>query len=145
MTEPGLPKAVLWDMDGTLVDTEPYWISTEFELAERYGGTWSEAHALNLVGNDLRVSAAYIQEHMGIDLGIDEIVETLLDGVVRKVEENVPWRPGAVDLVERTRAAGIPCALVTMSYDRFVAPILAHLPPNMLTPTASAGWASSLP
>src|SRR4051794_41075040 len=105
-----LPQAVLWDMDGTLVDTEPYWIRTEFELAERHGGTWSEAHALNLVGNDLRVSAAYIQKHMGIDLGIDEIVETLLDGVVRKVAENVPWRPGAVDLVERTRAAGIPCA-----------------------------------
>lgn len=131
MTEPAvLPKAVLWDMDGTLVDTEPYWISTEFELAERYGGTWSEAHALNLVGNDLRVSGAYIREHMGIDLGVDEIVEALLDGVVRKVEENVPWRPGAVDLVNRTREAGVPCALVTMSYDRFVAPILAHLPPE---------------
>jgi len=131
MTEPGgLPKAVLWDMDGTLVDTEPYWIRTEFELAERYGGTWSEGHALNLVGNDLRVSAAYIREHMGIDLGIDEIVEALLDGVVRKVETEVPWRPGAVDLVGWIRAAGIPCALVTMSYDRFVAPILAHLPPE---------------
>ncbi|WP_243057650.1 HAD family phosphatase [Nocardioides sp. SR21] len=131
MTEPSaLPKAVLWDMDGTLVDTEPYWIATEFELAERYGGTWSEAHALNLVGNELTVSAAYIQEHMGIDLAVDDIVEALLDGVVRKVQENVPWRPGAVDLVERTRAAGVPCALVTMSYDRFVAPILAHLPPE---------------
>lgn len=135
MTEPGtrrdaLPRAVLWDMDGTLVDTEPYWIRTEYELAERYGGTWSDAKALDLVGNDLRVSAAYIQEHMGIDLGIDEIVEELLDGVVRKVEEEVPWRPGAVDLVERVRAAGVPCALVTMSYDRFVAPILAQLPPE---------------
>ena len=125
-----LPRAVLWDMDGTLVDTEPYWIRTEYELAERYGGSWSEAHALNLVGNDLRVSAAYIREHMGIDLGIDEIVETLLDGVVRKVQEEVPWRPGAVDLLARTRARGIPCALVTMSYDRFVAPILERLPPE---------------
>ncbi|GAA4364619.1 HAD family phosphatase [Nocardioides caricicola] len=132
MTEPseGLPKAVLWDMDGTLVDTEPYWIATEFELAERYGGTWSEAHALNLVGNELTVSAAYIREHMGIDLEVDEIVQALLDGVVQKVAENVPWRPGAVDLVQRTRDAGIPCALVTMSYDRFVAPILAQLPPE---------------
>jgi HAD superfamily hydrolase (TIGR01509 family) len=125
-----LPRAVLWDMDGTLVDTEPYWIRTEFELAEQYGGTWNEAHALNLVGNDLRVSATYIREHMGIDLGIDEIVEALLDGVVRKVQAEVPWRPGAVDLIERVRAAGIPCALVTMSYDRFVAPILAQLPPE---------------
>jgi HAD superfamily hydrolase (TIGR01509 family) len=123
-------KAVLWDMDGTLVDTEPYWIRTEYELAEQYGGTWSDADALNLVGNDLRVSAAYIRQHMGIGLEIDEIVEELLDGVVRKVQEKVPWRPGAVDLVERTRASGIPCALVTMSYDRFVAPILEQLPPE---------------
>lgn len=125
-----LPRAVLWDMDGTLVDTEPYWIRTEYELAERYGGTWSDAKALDLVGNDLRVSAAYIQEHMGIDLEIDRIVDELLDGVVRKVQERVPWRPGAVDLIGRLRTAGVPCALVTMSYDRFVAPILEHLPPE---------------
>ncbi|GAB2454547.1 HAD family phosphatase [Nocardioides hungaricus] len=128
MTDPGLPQAVLWDMDGTLVDTEPYWIEAEFELAERYGGTWSDAHALNLVGNDLLSSAHYIREHMGIDVPPEQIVDELLDGVVRRVEESVPWRPGAVDLIERTRAAGVPCALVTMSYDRFVAPILARLP-----------------
>ena len=124
------PAAVLWDMDGTLVDTEPYWIATEHELAARYGGRWTDADALNLIGNDLRFSAAYIQEHMGIDLGIDEIVSALLDGVVHRVEQAVPWRPGAVDLVTGVREAGIPCGLVTMSYDRFVAPILAHLPPE---------------
>ena len=133
MTDPAagaLPSAVLWDMDGTLVDTEPYWIATEHELAQRHGGRWTDADALNLIGNDLRFSAAYIQEHMGIDLGIDEIVSELLDGVVRRVAQEVPWRPGAVDLVTRVREAGIPCGLVTMSYDRFVAPILAHLPPE---------------
>jgi HAD superfamily hydrolase (TIGR01509 family) len=125
-----LPAAVLWDMDGTLVDTEPYWIQTEFDLAERYGGSWSEAHALNLVGNDLLDSGRYIREHMGIDLSPEEIVEALLDGVVHRVEQDVPWRPGAVDLIESVRAAGIPSALVTMSYERFVAPILAQLPPE---------------
>jgi hypothetical protein len=66
-----LPAAVLWDMDGTLVDTEPYWIESEFELVEQHGGTWSSEHALNLVGNDLLVSGRYIREHGGIDLSPD--------------------------------------------------------------------------
>ncbi len=123
-----LPAAVLWDMDGTLVDTEPYWIATEFAIAEKYGGTWSLAHALNLVGNDLLESGRYIREHMGIDRTPEQVVEELLDGVVARVELEVPWRPGAVELLADLRAAGVPCALVTMSYRRFVDPILARLP-----------------
>jgi beta-phosphoglucomutase-like phosphatase (HAD superfamily) len=51
-------QAVLWDMDGTLVDTEPYWIATEYAMAEKYGATWSQAHALQLVGSDLIDSAS---------------------------------------------------------------------------------------
>ena len=45
--------AVLWDMDGTLVDTEPYWVEVESALVEAHGGTWTEGDALNLVGNNL--------------------------------------------------------------------------------------------
>jgi HAD superfamily hydrolase (TIGR01509 family) len=115
-------------MDGTLVDTEPYWVEAEFALAERYGGTWSREHALNLVGNDLIESGRYIREHMGIDLEPSLIVEELLDGVIAGVERSVPWRPGAVELLAGLQEHGIPCALVTMSYRRFVAPILAALP-----------------
>ena len=122
--------AVLWDMDGTLVDTEPYWIATEYAMAEKYGATWSEAHALELVGNDLLDSGRYIQKVMGLAQTPEAIVEELLDGVVAQVEREVPWRPGAVDLLGSLREAGVRCGLVTMSYQRFVAPILAHLPPE---------------
>ena len=122
------PDAVLWDMDGTLVDTEPYWIEVEYEIARRYGGTWSHEHALNLVGNDLIESGRYIREHAGIDVEPAQIVEELLDGVTARVVEQVPWRPGAVELLALLGEQGVPCALVTMSYRRFVAPILAALP-----------------
>ena len=122
------PKAVLWDMDGTLVDTEPYWMEAEYELAALHGGTWSDAHALALVGNDLLVSGAYIREHMGIDLTPEEIVEQLLDRVVVRVRRAVPWRPGARELLADLRGHDVPCALVTMSWQRFVDPILETLP-----------------
>ena len=125
-----IPAAVLWDMDGTLVDTEPYWIASEFDLAARHHAAWSREHALNLVGKDLLVAGRYIREHMGISLTAEQIVDELLDGVVARVRREVPWRPGAVDLLATLRTAGIPCALVTMSYQRFVAPILEHLPPQ---------------
>jgi HAD superfamily hydrolase (TIGR01509 family) len=123
-------QAVLWDMDGTLVDTEPYWIATEFAMAEKYGATWSQAHAMELVGSDLVDSGRYIKQVMGLDLTPEEIVDELLDGVVVKVEQAVPWRPGAVELLTSLAEAGVRCGLVTMSYQRFVAPILAHLPPE---------------
>src|SRR4051812_33103188 len=115
-------------MDGTLVDTEPYWIEVEYALVEQYGGTWSVEHALNLVGNDLLLSGEYIREHGGVPLPAEEIVERLLDGVIARIQDQVPWRDGAVELLGALKHAGVPCGLVTMSYERFVAPVLAALP-----------------
>jgi HAD superfamily hydrolase (TIGR01509 family) len=115
-------------MDGTLVDTEPYWMECEFALAEKYGGTWSHAHGLAVVGGDLIDSATYMRRHMGIDRTPHQIVEELLDGVVRLVEQEVPWRPGARELLAALRVEGVPCALVTMSWRRFVEPVVRALP-----------------
>ena len=123
-------RAVLWDMDGTLVDTEPYWMATEVALAEEYGATWSTEDANHLVGNSLISSGHYIRERTGIPLSAEEIVERLLDGVVERVQHSVPWCPGARELLLALKREGVPCGLVTMSYQRFVAPILEHLPPE---------------
>jgi HAD superfamily hydrolase (TIGR01509 family) len=103
-------------------------MATEFAMAERYGASWSHEHALSLVGNDLVETGRYIRAHMGLGASPEEIVEELLDGVVARVREAVPWRPGAVELLAALGAAGVPCGLVTMSYERLVAPILEQLP-----------------
>ena len=123
-----MPAAVLFDMDGTLVDTEPYWMATEVALAERYGGTWTHEQAMQMVGNDLITSGRLMRDQVPLPLTAEEIVELLLDGVVERVRESVPWRPGARELLTALGEAGVACALVTMSYQRFVEPILEHLP-----------------
>lgn len=130
MTEPdgAWPRAVLWDLDGTLIESEPAWMAAEYALADKYGGEWTHADALRLVGHDLRDSARYIRERMGLDLEPEAIVEELLDGVIASLEQSVPWRAGALDLLRELTTAGIPCGLVTMSYRRFVVPVLAALP-----------------
>ena len=48
-----LPAAVLWDLDGTLVDSEAYWVLEERALVEDFGGVWTEADAFALVGLSL--------------------------------------------------------------------------------------------
>jgi HAD superfamily hydrolase (TIGR01509 family) len=129
--EPPLPAAVLWDMDGTLVDTEPYWFAAERDLVDRFGhGDWPDELAAGMVGFDLLDGAAYLQRHGGVDLPAEEIVDRLLDGVIARLHRRIPWQPGARELLAELRAAGVPCVLVTMSWRRFVDPVLAALPPG---------------
>lgn len=104
-------------MDGTLVDTEPYWMESEIALVESFGGTWTHEDGLQLVGNGLEESARILQS-AGVALPIQEIVDTLTDAVRVRVRERVPFRPGAAELVQAVREAGIPVALVTMSLRR---------------------------
>jgi HAD superfamily hydrolase (TIGR01509 family) len=123
--------AVLWDMDGTLVDTEPYWIEREHEIVAQHGnGAWTDDHAHALVGFDLRDAARYISTHGAVDLPVDDIVNLLLDGVIERVHRSMPWRPGARELLADLRRLHIPCALVTMSWRRFAEAVVDALPPD---------------
>lgn len=120
--------AVLWDMDGTLVDTEPYWLDAEHEIVESAGGTWSQELGLELVGNDLMVSAALIRAQAALDWEPRRIVEELLVRVAARVRAHVPWRPGARALLDLLRAAGVPSALVTMSWRSVTDTVVDALP-----------------
>ena len=121
------PAAVLWDMDGTLVDTEPYWMAAEKTLVAEFGGAWSDDDARSVIGFDLRDSAAVLRGRGGVDLEADEIVERLLDDVIARVRVRVPWRPGALQLLKDLNERGVPCALVTMSWTRLAEAVLEVL------------------
>jgi HAD superfamily hydrolase (TIGR01509 family) len=114
-------------MDGTIVDTEPYWIEAEHTLVAAHGGQWSHAQAMQLVGQSLVFSAGILQQ-AGVKLGSREIIDTLTAHVIGKVRKSVPWRPGARELLEQLHEAGIRCALVTMSEGPLAREIVASLP-----------------
>jgi HAD superfamily hydrolase (TIGR01509 family) len=124
------PAAVLWDMDGTLVDTEPYWMAAEHALVAEFGGTWTDDDARSVIGFDLLDTAAVLRRRGGVDLDPERIVERLLDDVIARVRVRTPWRPGALQLLSALNERGVPCALVTMSWTRLAEAVLDGLPPT---------------
>ncbi|WP_170854061.1 HAD family hydrolase [Microlunatus flavus] len=129
---PARPAALLWDFDGTLADTEPIWIRAEYELIGRLGGSWSDEHAHQLVGNSLIDSGIYIVHAIDRpDLDPAWVVDQLVEQVVATLRSgDVPWRPGALELLATSASAGVPCALVSASYRVILDAALAALPPG---------------
>lgn len=112
--------AVLWDMDGTLVDTEGLWSVTITELAAHLGGELSEATREELTGSSLGRTVRAVRAEVGLDPDDPEGVAAdgrwLLDRTAEVFRRGVPWRPGAREALATVRAAGLPTGLVTSTY-----------------------------
>ena len=124
-------QGVLWDMDGTLLDTEPYWMAAENELVTAHGGSWTHEDALGSGRQALPDSAAVLQR-AGVDLEAREIIDWLSRRVMDGINNHVQWRPGALELLEELHVAGIPCGLVTMSEGPMATQVLSKLPEEVL-------------
>lgn len=128
LTLPDLrPAAILWDMDGTLIDTEPYWMGSESDLVQHYGGHWTDADGLAMVGMPL-VEGAHIMQSRGVPLTVPEIVTHIVGAVGSHLAQKIPWQPGAKATLENLRDLGIPMALVTASFDSLAARFIEVAP-----------------
>ncbi len=123
-------------MDGTLIDTEPYWIAAEAELVALHGGSWSDEQAHALVGCALPTGARVLQE-AGVSLSVREIIDWLSERVATGVRQHIPWRPGARELLAAMNEAGIPQALVTMSERSIVNDLLERIPEDTFQATVT--------
>ncbi|MCK0440732.1 HAD family phosphatase [Gordonia alkaliphila] len=111
-----LPKAVLWDMDGTLLDTEPIWDEAMEALAVRHGVVMTPELRMATLGNNsvdalTKVYDAARLPESGRDFDGDEAWMIAL--VVELFARALPWRPGAVAVLDMVAAADIPMLLVT--------------------------------
>ncbi|MEJ2854348.1 MULTISPECIES: HAD family hydrolase [unclassified Saccharothrix] len=109
-------EAVLWDMDGTLLDSEKLWDVPLYEFAEKLGGTLSLATRQAMVGTNVPTTMSLLFA----EVGIVPTPEETADGaawILRRTEEvfraGLPWRPGAQEALRAVRDSGVPMALVT--------------------------------
>jgi HAD superfamily hydrolase (TIGR01509 family) len=119
----GVADAVLFDMDGLLIDSEPLWTIAEIELAKTLGGTWSDEIKAAIIGTRLDAAVAKILDWYGVDNGPAATADAmgfLQSRMVELFHDRLPLMPGALDLVDGVRALGVPTALVSSSYRTLV-------------------------
>jgi HAD superfamily hydrolase (TIGR01509 family) len=109
-------RAVLFDMDGTLVETEQYWGVAMFELAGRLGGRMSTEARAQTVGTSMRTAMGILYADLGVaatEAQLRADVEAIEERVAELMAGAVVWRPGARRLLTEVRAEGLRTALVT--------------------------------
>ena len=107
------PAAILFDHDGTLVDTEPVWAAAKVALAAEFGGTWTEQDTLGCLGLSMKFTLDRLRER-GVDLPDEQINERLVAKVREALaHQQVEFLPGIERFLTQVRDAQIPAAIVT--------------------------------
>lgn len=129
-----MPRALLFDMDGTLTDSETLWFAAEVDVFQDFGITWKDGDQADIIGMAIEDSAALLVDRYELPVAPADLATRLADAVVRVGHERgIPWRPGAVELLQASTEWGIPSALVTSSYREFAELTLVNAPHGSLS------------
>jgi HAD superfamily hydrolase (TIGR01509 family) len=107
-------KAVIFDLDGLLVDSEAVWDDVRMRFVEEKGGTWREGAQRDMMGMSSVEWSHYVRDRLGVDMDPEEISRDVADRVADTYREKLPLLPGAVEAV-KSLAAEWPLGLASSS------------------------------
>ena len=121
-------QAVLFDMDGLIVDSEPQWFNAESSTVAELGGSWGKRQQLDLLGSNLEVAADYMIAYTGTSRTRADVMTLLTHHMSTELRRSVTFQPGAVQLLAELASTHIALGLVTSSVREHVDAVLRHLP-----------------
>lgn len=113
-------RAVLFDMDGTLTDSERLWTIALDRVAADYGGALRPATREAMVGQDMWATIDLMHRELGVDVAPETTARTLTDHTMEIFHDGLPFKDGAPELLAAVKAAGLRTALVTATYRNLV-------------------------
>lgn len=130
-------SAILFDMDGTLVDSEPLWFQAEKQVMAEVGSTWEQSDQINCLGGPMEKTERYMQERSGNIKPFGYFSERLNDVMDEKLKHELKLIPSALELLLDCKSAQIPMALVTASTGRQMRAVLERFPAGIFASTVS--------
>ena len=109
-----MPDAVIFDLDGVLLDSESIWNDAKRELVEAQGGRWLPGSARTMMGMSSPEWARYLRDELGVDLPLDAISDAVVERLGELYRQRLPLLPGATEAV-RALAARWPLGLASSS------------------------------
>ena len=120
-----MPEAVLFDLDGVIVDSESAWAKAKHDLVEEAGGSWKPEATRAMLGMSSPEWSRYLREELGVPLSVEEINAAVVATLERRYRETLPLIPGAVDAVRRI-AGGWQLGLASSSNREIIDLVLEH-------------------